>query len=126
MHVMQAYVHSYTRSGTSQWKSLHPPCLRNSRAFDQSCLPNEANFLLCKAVLYIKTLLFVHCLVAIKYLKNHNDKDFNKISAYFKNLCLKFNFDKYENLKCHPLLVLPNFTFRIIKLFTTKKSQVLA
>ena len=62
----------------------------------KACLQNEANFFLCRAVLYVKTVLPVHHPGAIKYFKNHNHKEFNKISAYFKNLCLKLNFDKSE------------------------------
>lgn len=113
MHtVIQAYctfLHSLTRSG--------------SIVSGSTCLPSKWGKCLAMQGSFIHpTLLFIDRLVAIKNLKDHNHKEFNKISAYFKNLCLKLNFDKCENAKCHPFLMEPKF----YKSFTIKNCFVVS
>ena len=47
---------------------------------------------------------------AIQYLKNHHPRAMNEMRAYFKTLCLKLTFGKYDNQKCHSLLIGPHLT----------------
>ena len=74
----------------------------NSGVLDKGLPSKWSSFML-------QNLTFVHRPEAIQYFISHNIA-LNQICAYFKNVCLKLNFDKCENQNSHWSLMEQNLT----------------